>query len=77
MPFRDRGSIPVLPVLRLNWARNGWRFRITSHTWHIRLPLIGGHSKNIRHDTGSSQYRWDHPLWGWYEGKRKRKKGKR
>ena len=69
MTFRNRGHIG-LPFLRLNWSRNGLRYRLTSHTWHI-----GRWSRNVRHDTGSSQARYNHWGPGWWEGKRK--KGKR
>lgn len=74
MRFRDRGAIPVLPVLRFNWTRNGWKFKLTSHTWHVNLPLIGKHSWNIRHKDNTEQYHWDHPGPGWAETKRKRRR---
>ena len=71
--FRDRGAIPVLPILRINWARRGWKFYPTSRTWHGWLPFIGRFSKNIRFKDNTEQNRWDHPGPGWLEGKRKRR----
>ena len=65
MLFRDRGSFG-LPLLRINWARRGLRFYLTSHTWHFWRW-----SRNIRNDT--QQDHFDHPGPGFWEGRRKKR----
>jgi hypothetical protein len=72
MTFRDRGAIR-LPFLRYNWSRNGWRFSVNSHTWHIKIPLLGSFSTNIRHKDDAEQPHWDHPGPGWWVGKRRKR----
>lgn len=74
MRSRDRDSIPVLPFLRLNGARNGWRIYPTSVTFHIKLPFLGPLSKNIRFKDDTTQTHWNHPGPGWIESKRRKRK---
>ena len=62
--FRDRGYIK-LPLIKINWARNGLRFYYTSTTFHI-----GRYSWNTR----QRKHHFDHPGPGWWEGKRRHKK---
>jgi len=64
MPFRDRGSFR-LPFVRINWARNGLRWRYTSTTLHA-----GPWSWNTRR----RKHRVDHPGPGWWESKKRRQK---
>jgi len=63
VPFKDRGSIG-LPFVKINWSRNGLRFRPTSLTLHL-----GRYSWNSR----TKRHHFDHPGPGWWTSKRKGK----
>jgi hypothetical protein len=64
MPFRDRGYIN-LPLIKINYTRNGLKFRFTSYTWHL-----GPWSRNSR----TKKHHIDHPGPGWWESKSRSKK---